>query len=213
MKIINKKKTKRTLIGTMQKRQNYSNVLNQLLKEGREYIKMPENDSLKKKLFYDQSLCLGCKTCELRCAVERNSISKCLTEAVREEILPRPRVYVLWDGKRPYPLQCRHCEEAPCLEICSTGALRRDEESGCTYIDGEHCITCWMCMMVCPYGVISPAMEKHAADKCDQCFQMAEPYCLASCPTGALQLLTPEEFEEKLAEKRRDASPSKSLSL
>ena len=160
----------------------------------------------KKRLFVDVSLCMGCKTCELRCAVERSSISKKLTEAVHEEIVPRPRVYVQWQDGVSIPVQCRHCTDAPCLEICSTGALRRDEASGCTYIDGDKCISCWMCIMVCPYGVIAPAVEKHAADKCDQCFQMAEPFCLASCPTGALQSLTADQIEERLQEKRKNTS-------
>lgn len=155
-----------------------------------------------KKIFADPDFCLGCKTCELRCAVERGSVSKVLTDAVREEILPRPRVYVRSIEGKSLPVQCRHCEEAPCLEICSTGALTRDAETGSTFINGEKCIFCLMCVMVCPYGVIAPAAEKHTAYKCDQCFQMPEPYCVASCPTGALQLLTPEEYERRLQEKQ-----------
>lgn len=156
-----------------------------------------------KRIFVDQGRCLGCKTCELRCAVERGSLSKSLTEAVQEQILPRPRVYVEWDGESPAPIQCRHCEDAPCMEICSTGALQRDEESGCVFVDGSKCISCWMCVMVCPYGVIAPAAEKHTSDKCDQCFQMPQPYCVAACPTGALQEMPPEEYALQLKQKRQ----------
>ena len=156
-----------------------------------------------KRIFVDQSRCLGCKTCELRCAVERNSLSKALTEAVQESVLPRPRVHVQWDGINPFPIQCRHCQDAACLEICSTGAMQRDQKTGCTYLDGNKCRSCWMCIMVCPYGVIAPALEKHSADKCDQCFQMAEPYCVSACPTGALMEITPAEFETILKEKRQ----------
>jgi carbon-monoxide dehydrogenase iron sulfur subunit len=155
-----------------------------------------------KRIFVDQDKCLGCKTCELRCAVERNSVSKVLTEAVHEEILPRPRVYVESDGTDPVVIQCRHCEEAPCLEICSTGALQRDPETGAVFVDVNKCIACWMCVMVCPYGVIAPATEKHAADKCDQCFQMAGPCCVAACPTGALVEMTPAEFALKIKKRR-----------
>lgn len=158
-------------------------------------------DSLK-RIFVDQSKCLGCKTCELRCAVERNSVSKNLTEAVHEAILPRSRVYVEWDGVRPLAIQCRHCEDASCLEICSTGAMQRDAESGSVFVDVNKCKACWMCVMVCPYGVIAPAVEKHAADKCDQCFQMPEPFCVAACPTGALMELTPAEYFLKLKKSR-----------
>lgn len=161
------------------------------------------NHAVGKRLFVDQSKCLGCKTCELRCAVERGSVSKVLSEAVQERILPRPRVYVEWDGKNPAPTQCRHCQDAPCLEICSTGAMQRDEKTGCVLVDVDKCLGCWMCVMVCPYGVIAPTSEKHAADKCDQCFQMPEPFCVAACPTGALQELAPEEFSAQLQMRRQ----------
>lgn len=161
------------------------------------------NHAVGKRLFVDQSLCLGCKTCELRCAVERGSVSKMLFEAVHERISPRPRVYVEWDGDNPAPIQCRHCEDAPCLEICSTGAMQRDGKTGCVFVDTDKCLGCWMCVMVCPYGVIAPASEKHAADKCDQCFQMPEPHCVAACPSGALQELSPEEYSIKLEVRRQ----------
>lgn len=163
---------------------------------------MVNNYDSMKRIFVDQSKCLGCKTCELRCAVERNSVSKNLTEAVHEVILPRSRVYVEWDGVRPLAIQCRHCEDASCLEICSTGAMQRDAETGSVFIDVNKCKACWMCVMVCPYGVIAPAVEKHAADKCDQCYQMPEPFCVAACPTGALMELTPAEYFSKLKKSR-----------
>jgi carbon-monoxide dehydrogenase iron sulfur subunit len=162
---------------------------------------MTSNNTFK-RLFVDTDLCLGCKTCELRCAVERSSINKNLFKSVKEEPLPRSRVYLQWDGENAYPLQCRHCADAKCLEICSTGAIKRDKETGCIYHEPDRCISCWMCVMVCPYGVIAAASEKKSADKCDQCFQMAEPYCLAACPTGALQLMTPDEYNELLSKKR-----------
>lgn len=158
--------------------------------------------STRKRIFVDQSKCLGCKTCELKCAVERNSVSKVLTEAVHEAILPRPRVYVEWNSEKPVAIQCRHCEDAPCLEICSTGAMQRDDETGCVYVEVSKCMACWMCVMVCPYGVIAPATEKHAADKCDQCFQMPQPACVEACPTGALKELTPAEFAIQIKERR-----------
>jgi len=160
--------------------------------------------STRKRIFVDQSKCLGCKTCELTCAVERNSVSKVLTEAVHEAILPRPRVYVEWKSGKPVAIQCRHCEDAPCLEICSNGAMQRDDETGCVYVEVNKCMACWMCVMVCPYGVIAPANEKHSADKCDQCFQMSQPACVAACPTGALKELTPGEFALQIKERREE---------
>lgn len=155
-----------------------------------------------KRIFVMEEKCVGCRTCELKCAVERNSISKRLVEAVSEDILPRSRVYVEWDGNKPFAIQCRHCEDAPCLEICSTGAILRDDETSCTFINEDKCIACWMCVMVCPFGVIAPATEKGTAHKCDQCFQMVQPSCVVACPTGALELITVNEYIGQLKQKR-----------
>ncbi len=155
-----------------------------------------------KRFYVDKDLCVGCKTCELRCAVERSSVTKDLVTAVQESVLPRPRVYVHSDDGNPVTVHCRQCEDAPCLRICSTGALQMDPETGVKFIDGEKCISCWMCVAVCPYGVIAPAAEKNAADKCDRCYQMERPFCMDACPTGAISLLSPKEIEEKNAQRR-----------
>ena len=155
-----------------------------------------------KRFYVDRTLCMGCKTCEISCAVNRNSESKRLNEAIRELTKPRPRVYVECDGEQPVTVHCRQCEDAPCARTCSTGALQIDEQTGCTFIDPDRCISCWMCVMACPYGVIAPAVEKKAADKCDRCFQMKEPYCMVACPTNAIQLLEAQEIDEKNRQRR-----------
>jgi len=150
-----------------------------------------------KRFYVDRTICVGCKTCELRCAVERSSVSKNLASAVRETPLARPRVYVHSDGLEPVTVHCRMCEDCSCVRACSTGAVTLDKESGCSYIIPDKCIMCWMCVTACPYGVIAPAAEKLAADKCDRCFAMDEPVCMSACPTGAISLLSPPEIEEK----------------
>ena len=155
-----------------------------------------------KRFYVDRELCMGCKTCELRCAVERGSVSKNLALAVREELKARPRVYVEHENGEPVTIHCRQCEDAPCVAACSTGAMQLDEETGCTFINPDKCISCWMCVTACPYGLIAPAAEKKVADKCDRCFQMKTPYCMAACPTGAIELLSPGEIEAKNRQKR-----------
>ncbi len=72
--------------------------------------------------------CTGCKTCELYCGAERGSEGKTLLKAVQESPVPQPRVRVEGSGDVSFPLQCRHCLQAPCLDACLTGALTRDEE-------------------------------------------------------------------------------------
>lgn len=156
-----------------------------------------------KEIVVDIEKCTGCRTCELRCAVERSSVSKSLQGAVREKIKPVSRVKVEASEGGSLPLQCRHCKDAPCLDACSTGALHRDPETETVIYDDSKCITCWMCVMVCPFGIISPSRERGMIQKCDRCFDMEGPYCVDACPTGALMFIETKDLEDMTREKRR----------
>jgi len=147
--------------------------------------------------------CLGCKTCELYCATERGSEGKTLLKAVQETPLPLSRVRIEGESGAAFPLQCRHCLQAPCIEACLAGALRREEASGMVLINENLCVGCWTCAAVCPYGVIYPFPERKIAFKCDRCLSMEKPVCIDVCPTGALELVELEEIDGLLRERRR----------
>ena len=141
----------------------------------------------------DVDKCMGCHSCEIACAVE-HSESQNLLEAIKQTPIPRPRVAVMAASDMAVPLQCRHCEDAPCVAICPTGALQKPDPEGPVTIDQEMCIGCKSCIIVCPFGVISMSAEGHAIIKCDMCIdRLAEgrqPACVEACPTGAMQLVT-----------------------
>jgi anaerobic carbon-monoxide dehydrogenase iron sulfur subunit len=147
--------------------------------------------------------CTGCKTCELYCGAERGSEGKTLLKAVQETPVPQPRVRVEGGRDACFPLQCRHCLQAPCLDACLTGALTRDPESGMVIIREDLCIGCWTCTAFCPYGVISPSPERKIAIKCDRCLYMEKPVCVDVCPTKALEVVDLDQIETLLSEKRR----------
>jgi carbon-monoxide dehydrogenase iron sulfur subunit len=149
--------------------------------------------------------CTGCKTCELYCAVERGSSHKTLLKAVQESPLPRPRLRVEGGSAASFPVQCRHCLKAPCLDACLSGALVRDPASHMVVIQPDRCIACWTCTMFCPYGVIFPWPEREFALKCDRCTYMEFPVCVEVCPTQALEVVELDKIEEKYHEKRRAA--------
>ncbi|GMR08198.1 MAG: Hdr-like menaquinol oxidoreductase iron-sulfur subunit HmeA [Gammaproteobacteria bacterium] len=48
------------------------------------------------------------------------------------------------------PLLCQHCEYAPCIDVCPTGASFRRKD-GIVLVDKHICIGCRYCMMACPY--------------------------------------------------------------
>lgn len=104
-------------------------------------------------------------------------------------------------------MQCRHCEEAPCMRICPTHALHRDEVSGPVLLDKSLCIGCRFCLVVCPFGAIMPSYDGRTIVKCDLCIDRLkegqEPACVASCPMEALEFVDAEEYAQG---KRADAA-------
>ena len=120
----------------------------------------------------------------------QHSKSKKIIKAFKREF-PRalPRILVEEKGYLSFAIQCRHCEEAPCIEACITGAMYRDKITGAVLCDENRCIGCWMCIMVCPFGVIRRNLEKKKiASKCDLCQGEEIPVCVANCPNEALEL-------------------------
>ena len=147
--------------------------------------------------------CTGCKTCELYCAIERGSSQKTLLKAIQESPLPQPRLRVEGSNAASFPVQCRHCLKAPCLDACLSGALVRDPASNMVVIQQDRCIACWTCTMFCPYGVIFPWPEREFALKCDRCTYMDRPVCVEVCPTQAIEVVDLDKIEEKFREKRQ----------
>jgi carbon-monoxide dehydrogenase iron sulfur subunit len=149
-----------------------------------------------KSILVNPERCVACKSCEIACAVNRSSLSKRLPEAIYETPAPLARVRVEDTGTdNGFPVQCRHCEDAPCLDACPAKALYRDA-GGLVLLHDERCIGCWMCVMVCPFGAPQPFRQVRKMLKCDQCTGMDAPFCVESCPTGALVFLDPQQLAQ-----------------
>jgi len=151
--------------------------------------------------------CLACKSCEIACALE-HSKSKVIEEAVTESPKPQRMVNVEAGGDDfGVPIQCRHCEDAPCIEICPTGAVQRENEQSPVMVDPDLCIGCKLCVLICPFGVLQIGHQGRAIIKCDMCFERIKegklPACVEACPTKGLKLVS---LEEQTKLKRKDAS-------
>ena len=147
------------------------------------------------QIFVRPERCLGCRSCEIACAVQ-HSQSKALFGAVSEEPRAQKRVFVEAAGDFRMPVVCRHCENAPCLAACIAGCLYRDEK-GFVRRKKERCIGCWSCIMACPFGVITRDKYKRIAVKCDRCHKLEVPACVAACPTKALILVDVDAFPKE----------------
>jgi carbon-monoxide dehydrogenase iron sulfur subunit len=151
--------------------------------------------------------CVGCKSCELACAVA-HSRSKDLWLAVAERPLPQQRVRVNVVEEFAVPLHCRHCQDAPCIQVCPTHAMSRSGPDEPVLCKAARCIGCTLCMLVCPFGVLQMSREGTVVVKCDLCFELAQqgqdPACVTACPTKAIRLIDVEELSEEIARRARE---------
>lgn len=148
-------------------------------------------------VFVNPERCIGCRQCEFACAVE-HSESRDPFLALFEDPLPRARIHVEpgpWLNTS-FPNRCRHCNPAPCQQVCPTAAISRDAADDLVLIEPRKCITCAMCAMVCPFDVVTfhlqadGAPARVVATKCDGCVDRVrrgeEPACSEVCKVGAL---------------------------
>jgi formate dehydrogenase iron-sulfur subunit len=86
---------------------------------------------------------------------------------------------------------CKHCANAPCLEVCPTGAILRTEFDT-VYINEPACNGCRDCVSACPFGVIHMSQDpnKLVAQKCTFCYDRLKnglaPACAQACPTQSI---------------------------
>jgi len=138
-----------------------------------------------KKLTYKVDKCLGCKSCEIACAIA-HAKTQDLFKALREEVLSMPRKKVFSAKGKSYPVSCQHCQDPKCVDACMAYALKFDQEKGMVLHDEARCVGCWMCVMVCPYAAIRPNAKTKIPVRCDKCQDKDEPACVKACPTGAI---------------------------
>lgn len=164
-----------------------------------------------KTVFVTPELCIGCRHCEVACAIE-HAEKKELFSAVAEEKRSQPRVFVETGMHYlSFPNRCRHCDPAPCMQVCPTGALVRDNATASVLVKYERCIGCAVCAMACPFGIIrfnavrQLDTDREVNAKCDNCIGRQRagviPACAEACKTGAL---TFGEADDLIRSSRKD---------
>jgi carbon-monoxide dehydrogenase iron sulfur subunit len=162
-----------------------------------------------KRIVADPRKCVACRACEMACALAHADTDD-IVEAIVEKGA-RPSIYIESAGAFVVPLQCRHCEDAPCMAVCPSAALVRPDEDGPVLVDQEKCIGCAFCVQACPFGLVrvarrpgangSDGKKKMVVVKCDHCAgRQAEglgPACVESCPVGALAFVEVDAVAKK----------------
>lgn len=142
-----------------------------------------------RRIVAHEELCMGCTLCEVYCTLAHSASGDLIKAYKRETNRPRPRIKVSQDKPQSMAVQCHNCKDPACVNACLTGAMHIDEATGKVLHDEEKCISCWTCVMVCPFGavVVEPGISKTPL-KCDLCPNLKIPACVANCPNEALVL-------------------------
>lgn len=132
----------------------------------------------------DTKKCVGCSDCVVACQTENNvPIGYCrdwITETVNGTY---PNVTLELKSER-----CNHCENAPCVRSCPTGASHQ-LENGIVLVTHDDCIGCGACIQSCPYDARFQHPDGYV-DKCTFCYHRLEkgqlPACVSVCPTHCM---------------------------
>lgn len=159
-----------------------------------------------KAILFDSSRCSACQACVAACKGRFGLGPASSSEDMAARAFGRAAVLdeeaplavarferTLADGSTVWEAAragCVHCAEAPCAEVCPTGALAVGGETGFVTLDAERCVSCHLCAMVCPADAPRHRGERGELCLCDGCAaEVAEggvPACVAACPLDAL---------------------------
>jgi len=134
----------------------------------------------------DVTRCINCKACVVACRAEWATPLGHSRDWVAE-------VEDTDDNGMPvldfFPGRCQHCEDAPCVSACPTGAAwKRDD--GIVLVDDPLCSGCELCVPACPYDARWLNSETGKISKCTFCQPRVDeglqPACVETCVGGAL---------------------------
>lgn len=154
-------------------------------------------------LFVDTSLCTGCHACNVACkqwnelgaqpGFEQGTPGLDAAGGMSASDWRHVRFVEQMAGQGPRLLaisdSCKHCVQAPCLEVCPTGAIVRTEFES-VFVRQELCNGCRACVGACPFGAMGYSPATGTVHKCTLCYDRLQaelpPACAQACPTGSI---------------------------
>ena len=168
---------------------------------------LPQITGKKLGLVIDLDICVGCHACVVNCK-EWNTggygapladsdawgdnpsgawLNRIHTFEITPEDAPAQIVH--------FPKSCLHCEQAPCVTVCPTGASYKRADDGIVLVEEDKCIGCGLCAWACPYGAREMDPAENVMKKCTLCVDRIynenlpevdrTPACVRTCPANA----------------------------
>jgi len=168
---------------------------------------LPHRTEKKLGLVIDLDTCVGCHACVVNCKEWNTSnygvpLSDMDAYGAAPEGTFMNRVHsyeVMPDAGLAqtvhFPRSCLHCEDAPCVTVCPTGASYKRTEDGIVLVNEDDCMGCGLCAWACPYGARELDALAGVMKKCTLCVDRIYnenlpeedrvPACVRTCPAGA----------------------------
>ncbi|MGH8108693.1 MAG: 4Fe-4S dicluster domain-containing protein [Arenimonas sp.] len=169
---------------------------------------LPPPSKKKLGLVIDLDTCVGCHACAVACKEwNAGGIAAPLTDENPYGADPhgvwfnRVHSYTIDalndqpETTLHFPRSCLHCDQAPCVTVCPTGASYKRAEDGIVLVDEDKCIGCKLCSWACPYGAREYSQVEGVMKKCTLCVdriynenipeESRKPACVQACPTKA----------------------------
>lgn len=174
---------------------------------------LPASTQRKLGLVIDLDTCVGCHACVISCKgwnTENYGAPLSDQEPYGKDpsgtFLNRVHSYEVQplatsDAVQPaaqlvhFPKSCLHCEDAPCVTVCPTGASYKRVEDGIVLVNEADCIGCGLCAWACPYGAREMDAAEGVMKKCTLCVDRIYnenlpevdrvPVCVRTCPADA----------------------------
>ena len=128
--------------------------------------------------------CIGCDACYVACKTDwdvpalKEAYRTKVWEVEGEDQYGKPTIGFL-------PTLCNHCDNAPCVDVCPTGASFQRDEDGIVLVEPDMCIGCKACQIACPYDARYYDEEAQTVDKCTFCLpritEGLDPACVTTC--------------------------------
>jgi len=152
-----------------------------------------------RRIYLEAGRCLDCRVCEKVCAEYTGSVGAVLKVLHSDD---QCSIFLEFFDEahpvngalgKPIPFKCRQCGDAPCVQACLTGAMRKDPAGVVTNLPlGSACVGCGRCAAACPEGIIEvyhPNRGRSGILRCDGCPGLEVPVCIQACPAQALSVL------------------------
>lgn len=140
-------------------------------------------------MFYDATLCIGCKSCMVNCKKYNSMPGGALYSkgsAVPYEFATPLKMWdapadlsaktlniikayksgtgltkdTAEDGYSFIKQHCLHCLDPACVSVCPVAALQKDPRNGVVFYDKDKCIGCRYCQLACPFAIPKFEWEK-----------------------------------------------------